>query len=152
MAKRSKSLQASNHGVNFEEHIDDNMLPVPADLEKYQQIPGVLDFILTVAKTEQLERHKLNQQLMTIHQSDAEIRAMDAKLRSDESKRIYRSNMYGLTLGTLLILASMAIGAFLLYNGKPWSGSLFSVPSVIALFFRVFVQRREGSQKTKRPS
>jgi membrane protein implicated in regulation of membrane protease activity len=77
---------------------------------------------------------------------------MDAKLRSDDSKRTYRSNIYGLTLGTVLILASMAIGAFLLFNGKYWSGSLFSVPSVIALFFRVFVNRRDGSQKNKRPA
>jgi uncharacterized membrane protein len=67
MAKRSNRLQASNQGVNFEEHIDDNMLPVPADLERYQQIPGVLEFILTAAKTEQQERHKLNQQMMLIH-------------------------------------------------------------------------------------
>ncbi len=151
MGRRSRQLHANNKGVTHYEQYDDSILPAPVELERYQQINGVLDFILDTAGKEQQERHNINRGLLAISQSDAEVRKLDAEVRAEESRRTFRLNVLGLVLGTLIILVTLTCGVYLLYLEKNLPGYLLSIPSIFALLFRAFVPKRDAS-RARRPA
>lgn len=148
MTRTSKRIQANPQGLIHEEHVDDNMLPAPSDLAKYQAIDGVLPYILDAAKEEREHRYMLNDRTMKIHESDAAVRVMDAKTRATDSKRLHHSNLFRLLLSTIVLLSVIAVSAYFLYLGKNLGGGLFGLPAVYILF-RSFDRRSNATQQKK---
>lgn len=111
-------------------------LPDPQTFSVYERItPGAGDRILKMAENEQAHRHKVEMLL-------AEATARDT---AEERREIRRSQWLAWFVAILII----CIGAWLIHNGNPISGSLITGGTLLGIVSAFLRQNRRISEKHK---
>jgi uncharacterized membrane protein len=127
MAKQEfKTRQTQVDGKNGDrgqqlEHVftvDDSCLPAASELQAYKDInPELISFLLDTSKKEQAHRHQMDE--------------LKIKTISYDSKKMHGINLMGMFYAFIIMIAGLALSAYLIYNNKDIIGTIFGGISIL---------------------
>lgn len=113
--------------------VEDNILPSPQELVRYQEIdPRIVDYFLEAAKKEQEHRHTVDKaKVEVVHKND---------------KRQARMNWWGMLFAFLSLLSMLVLSGVALYLDHPWISSIFGGTAIIGVI-SVFVNAGKSDNR-----
>jgi uncharacterized membrane protein len=129
MAKqvRERELQKLGKNLGIREIVtnDDNSLPSPEELEKYEKVfQGATKWMMETTTKEQLHRHM---------QESKKIKMMNAVVLSQVAKDLFPY---------IILIILIALSAFLLLKGKSIEGSVFGGAGLAVLIKCLFFNKK----------
>ena len=129
MAKqvRERELQKLGKNLGIREIVtnDDNSLPSPEELEKYEKVfQGATKWMMETTTKEQLHRHM---------QESKKIKMMNAVVLSQVAKDLFPY---------IILIILFALSAFLLLKGKSIEGSVFGGAGLAVLIKCLFFNKK----------
>lgn len=140
--KVKKGIESFILGVKISKH-HQGPIPSPDDLANYGKIsPNLVDRIVGMAEKEQLHRHRMDDELITIQKTEQKL---DSDLRTKklggELKEAKRGQWFALTF----VCLALGLGFVAIMSGYQWGGAILGAIGVAAIVTS-FIQGRFSSQ------
>lgn len=112
MAQRNRKVAKRGNDYHATEQVDDNILPNASELAKYKSIdPDLIDFLKERAKIEQEQRHKFNNEVITLNKR--------------EQRLHHGLNYAALICGLIVIVLAMGLSYLLITKEQILVGTIF---------------------------
>jgi len=124
--------QGSEEVYQLSHEVDDNLLPTPEELQKYQMLdPTLIDWIKVRCDKEQNARIAFNNEKVEIHKS--------------VNRKIFVIDMTSILTSAVVVISGMFISAYLIYLNHILTGSLFGGGIIVFYGIRVLNFRKNQS-------
>jgi uncharacterized membrane protein len=140
MAKKTNShqiaRQGNNHVIQTSYEEDDNMMPSPDLLAQYNQLdPSFIEWFKNRADLEQNARIKFNDDRI--------------KLANSTDKKLYRIDLTSIFVSAIILLAGLALSAYLIYHRNFNTGSILGGGTILAYVIRLLNFRKKDVNSGK---
>lgn len=118
------------------EHYDDNPLPTPEDLAKYNETnPEIINWLMRMSEREQKNRHEMG--------------ARRVEIVNDVNAKIYYIDMIRIAVAFIVVLLFLGFSAYLIYIDKVIIGSVFTGITMIAVVLAFLEKNNEKKSVNK---